>query len=298
VSTIETRPPRQSDDSIPDEFDQICTKALSKRPADRYSTALDMAKALRSAVAKQAVGERSAVRPWMLVGAAAAVAIGAFMFLRGRPTEEAKSVGASPASLAATAGSTSAAGSPTAPVAAPAPELNLEIHYQRKNETENFEILTDKDSPLANGDRVQVHVTTAKPQYYYVYWYDPAGESRRLWPEDPATQEKLTELALPSERDRWLWIEGSNGNEMVIAGAAEEPLDGKALAALETTPSFAKGTHALTAPLMLPITSVASAERGLGAGTVVSRKTPLDVKFEDLLKSDFVTYRGIVVPHE
>ena len=83
---------------------------------------------------------------------------------------------------------------------------------------------------------------------------------------------------------------------MVVAGASDKPLDETALAALEHTPSFAQGNRMLTAPLMLPI-STATTERGLGK-TVVSRKNPLDVKFEDLLHADFAAYRGIVVPHE
>jgi serine/threonine protein kinase/formylglycine-generating enzyme required for sulfatase activity len=43
----EPRPPRQLDDSIPKELDRICLKALAKRAADRYSTALDLADDLR-----------------------------------------------------------------------------------------------------------------------------------------------------------------------------------------------------------------------------------------------------------
>ncbi len=43
----EPRPPRQIDGAIPRELDRICLKALSKRAADRYSTALDFAEDLR-----------------------------------------------------------------------------------------------------------------------------------------------------------------------------------------------------------------------------------------------------------
>jgi hypothetical protein len=104
----------------------------------------------------------------------------------------------------------------------------------------------------------------------------------------------MTELALPPGRDKWFTIDGSRGNEMVVVGATEKPLDGAALAALEQTPSFAAGTHTVSGPLLLPITGT---ERGLGA-IVTSRKSPLDSRFEDLLHADFVTYRGMVVPHE
>jgi formylglycine-generating enzyme required for sulfatase activity len=46
ITTVEPRPPRQLDDTIPKELDRICLKALSKRAADRYSTALDLAEDL------------------------------------------------------------------------------------------------------------------------------------------------------------------------------------------------------------------------------------------------------------
>lgn len=41
-------PPRQIDESIPRELERICLKAMSKRSADRYTTARDMAEDLRS----------------------------------------------------------------------------------------------------------------------------------------------------------------------------------------------------------------------------------------------------------
>jgi serine/threonine protein kinase/formylglycine-generating enzyme required for sulfatase activity len=48
IATLEVRPLRQWDDSIPKELERICLKALSKRAADRYLTAKDMADDLRS----------------------------------------------------------------------------------------------------------------------------------------------------------------------------------------------------------------------------------------------------------
>jgi serine/threonine protein kinase/formylglycine-generating enzyme required for sulfatase activity len=47
ITNQEPRPPRQHDDRIPQELDRICLKALSKRAADRYSTAADLAADLR-----------------------------------------------------------------------------------------------------------------------------------------------------------------------------------------------------------------------------------------------------------
>src|SRR5437763_4400605 len=47
IATVEPRPPRQIDDTIPKELERICQKALSKRASDRYSAAKDMAEDLR-----------------------------------------------------------------------------------------------------------------------------------------------------------------------------------------------------------------------------------------------------------
>ena len=45
----EPRPPRTIDDAIPPELETVCLKAMAKDPAQRYSTAKDMAAELREA---------------------------------------------------------------------------------------------------------------------------------------------------------------------------------------------------------------------------------------------------------
>jgi formylglycine-generating enzyme required for sulfatase activity/energy-coupling factor transporter ATP-binding protein EcfA2/predicted Ser/Thr protein kinase len=47
IATIEARPPRQWDDTIPKELERICLKSLSKRASERYTTSKDMADDLR-----------------------------------------------------------------------------------------------------------------------------------------------------------------------------------------------------------------------------------------------------------
>ena len=84
VVTIEARPPRQLDDSVPDELDRICTKALSKRPADRYSTALDLAAALRTAVAPPPQIGPGPAGCWLVAAGVAAIFIAAFWLVRSR----------------------------------------------------------------------------------------------------------------------------------------------------------------------------------------------------------------------
>src|SRR5262249_25832041 len=47
ITTVEVRPPRQVDDTIPRELERICLKALAKRASERYTTARDLAEDLR-----------------------------------------------------------------------------------------------------------------------------------------------------------------------------------------------------------------------------------------------------------
>src|SRR5205823_6480489 len=47
ITSMEVRPPRQWDDTIPKELERICLKALSKRASERYTTAKDLAEDLR-----------------------------------------------------------------------------------------------------------------------------------------------------------------------------------------------------------------------------------------------------------
>jgi serine/threonine protein kinase/formylglycine-generating enzyme required for sulfatase activity len=59
ITSMEARPPRQWDDTIPKELERICLKALSKRASERYSTAKDMADDLRHFLAAASVEEKS-----------------------------------------------------------------------------------------------------------------------------------------------------------------------------------------------------------------------------------------------
>src|SRR5262249_5038715 len=62
ITSLEVRPPRQWDDSIPKELERICLKALSKRSADRYTTARDLADDLRHFLEQSTEQEKEALR--------------------------------------------------------------------------------------------------------------------------------------------------------------------------------------------------------------------------------------------
>ena len=64
----EPRPPRSIREDIPADLEAICLKCLARRPVDRYTTAGDLAAALRSQPGQQFQG-----RSWLIGGAAAVV---------------------------------------------------------------------------------------------------------------------------------------------------------------------------------------------------------------------------------
>jgi serine/threonine protein kinase len=59
ITDFEPRPLRQIDETIPKELERICFKAVSKRAADRYLTAKDMADDLRYFLAEQAASRQA-----------------------------------------------------------------------------------------------------------------------------------------------------------------------------------------------------------------------------------------------
>src|SRR5207244_3406292 len=60
IMTLEPRPLRQIAEDIPKEVERICLRALSKRAAERYLTAQDLADDLRHFLAEQSVSRQSA----------------------------------------------------------------------------------------------------------------------------------------------------------------------------------------------------------------------------------------------
>jgi serine/threonine protein kinase/formylglycine-generating enzyme required for sulfatase activity len=63
IRHVDVCPPRQRDDGIPKELERICLKALSRRAADRYPTALDLADDLRHYLTQTEDEEQAIPRP-------------------------------------------------------------------------------------------------------------------------------------------------------------------------------------------------------------------------------------------
>ena len=282
IATVEPRPARQIDDTIPPELDRICLKALSKQMSERYSTALDLAKDLRSFIADQSAPARP--RHMLAWGACAAVAIAVLAALvpwtGGRP--EQSKPGSTAAALAAAAAASTARQPP-----------ELDVHFQRAQEHGTFRKLSARDVPLRNGDKVQLHVRGVKPGYLYLYWYDQAGKPNRLWPADPQQQRAVQQVSLPNADQLWFKVDGKPGIEMILAAMTDSPVSAAELDKFEGRFAFSSPVPSISTLLPLPVTHT----RGITT-VVESAKGPLSPSFEKALKAKFPDYRGMVLPHE
>jgi formylglycine-generating enzyme required for sulfatase activity len=63
ISTREAQPPRQLDPNIAPELERVCLKALSKRAADRFATAMELAEDLRHWLTESAEPGAAGVQP-------------------------------------------------------------------------------------------------------------------------------------------------------------------------------------------------------------------------------------------
>jgi serine/threonine protein kinase len=61
IKTVEVRPPRQCDETLPRALEEICLRALSKRLSERYPTAMDFADDIRQALAGGGMGRAPAI---------------------------------------------------------------------------------------------------------------------------------------------------------------------------------------------------------------------------------------------
>ena len=203
-------PPRVMDNSISPELERICLKALAKSPADRYTTAADMARDLRNAV-----GGRPIQRPkWPMLAAAAAatILIAALGFTALNEDGVLKSAGL---------------GSLPAPAAATIEpqEIRFDLHVQPNAQAAAKSIRLEEIDNLTTGDGLQIKANIDKPGYFYCLWYRPngavdlLGEERLERPVD-AIHEPGVGPQLP-----WATIGSDNaGQHLIVAFTKPTPL--------------------------------------------------------------------------
>jgi hypothetical protein len=256
IQQQEPRPPRQLDDTIPRELDQICLKAMAKRVTERYSTARDLAEELRQwqaanlgqtgrpggtgnstarvapvpAIAADAglggmastpPGPARGGRGWLIsAGALLAVVLMVamyFVWLRPSLFRESRAV---------------------PPLAG---WIDLRVWDQANPRRRDRRLNQAGALPLKPGDLARVEAQVNRPAYVYLIQLDTLGRPVPLYPwqpgswvQRPATEQPVDHVWLPEDPEGgWPVGAGERGMETLMLLARETPLPGEVdLAAL------------------------------------------------------------------
>ncbi len=179
--------PRTTSDTIPRAVEDICLKALSKSPADRFRTAKDLSQALR-----RTQRPRRHWLPW--AGMAALVA--SLVVLLVVPSWHHELL--------------------------PSPPLEqLAVRYLRADLRRQNKV-GDYPVPQAlprTGDEIQLTAHLSRKAYLYLLVFDSSGKPKLCWPSDldqPTPRLDVSTSVLPPN---------GKGMMLVLCGATERPLD-------------------------------------------------------------------------
>ena len=214
-------PPRTLDPSISKDLEAICVKAMAKNPADRYTTAVDMADALRDAVAVTSATRnggppRRIVYLATLGGLPMLLLLGLWYWL------------VPPTSIPPT---------PIPPIDEPAVKVIVLRDFEEYD-------VTDYQSewvlPLSDGDPVRLGIQLNQPGHVYALLLSEHEPADWIYPEAPQSQiaAKSREFAFPSSSDSespkeptyWeLDTKQQRGLKMFLIAVTDEPLPPEAI---------------------------------------------------------------------
>jgi hypothetical protein len=292
------------DDKIPAALEEVCLKAMSKSPADRFRTAGDMAAALRSAMSAAPPSRRGLWYTLAAGGAAAAIALGIWgPWHKHDRNAHAGAVSPSESTTAEIAKLIAEKiGNQTVHLQAGTPKLAID--YQRASETGVFNPYDGHKLVLREGDRLQFHISILgdEPRYLYVYCYDVDGKPDRKWPSDADLdqQQPLRHLDLPDPNNENMWypVDAERGAETVLVAVRSEPLAADMIKQLDQMPAYSSGRIRLDDVFHFASEKLSQEiSRGLG-GVVQSLKNPLSGDFQQNLNNNFDIFHGMVIPHQ
>jgi serine/threonine-protein kinase len=232
VGSDEPPPPvRKLCAGMPPKLEAICLKCLQKDPADRYTSALELAQELRAwldrfkssdvpLVARtgsdlregcspapssptQSVSRRR-VKAWLIATLILIpLAAGISLAWRGGPHAS------NPVKIEA-----------------------FDVFRGRKEDPTMT--LTATPGPLDNDDGVAVKCRLSRPAYPYLFWVHSHGDVETLYPEDQRRHLPVAEFRWPPDASKTeKIINGAPGTELAILVVRDEPLGAEALARLK-----------------------------------------------------------------
>ncbi|MDA1012832.1 MAG: serine/threonine-protein kinase [Planctomycetota bacterium] len=201
-------PPRQFNDAIDENLQDIVMKCLQEDINDRYSTANDLADALQK---WRTAGTGSNAWKWVIPSVAVVMLTVLGWWLNSDPP-------------------------PQPPPAPPTSDPNVTLDVTRaffsptngERVSQTFSEATDEFS-IELGNDVQIKAKLDRPAYVYVLWIEADGSVTPMYPWqnfkwDQRPADKLvTEITLPDDRSGWE-VGGPPGIETIVLFARDEPL--------------------------------------------------------------------------
>jgi len=216
VLGCEPKPIRQICPDVPSELERICLKCLRKPPAERYSTAGDMAEDLRrflQAAEGPALAERPFTsKPRSRLGAHWRVAVS--LVVAGSLLGLGWMWQSRPMPLDAT--------------------IDVQIWDPGDGLRRGVSIRDVRALPVRPGDQVRLNITVNRPAFAYIFWIDSQGKVNPVYPWEagdwrrlPKLEGRVDSLRLPAMASRaWTVAPGPAGMETITILLCERAWQG------------------------------------------------------------------------
>ncbi len=200
------KPLRQIDPAIPHRLQQVCSRCMQIRPADRYGATVDVVKELRqweSGTSRRRIGV--ALAGWSLLAVLLVVA----SFVPRAPGSRA------PGTLGPLTGT-----------------VDLLVWSSRDPDRQAELLGSGNARPVQPGDHMRIQARLNRSAFIYLLWIDSRGEVLPIfpwragrWNDIPAEQHMRMTLALPeAQNEAWTMDEGGAGMETLLLLARVTPL--------------------------------------------------------------------------
>jgi hypothetical protein len=249
----EPKPPRQIDDTIPLQLEQIVLKCLRKEIANRYTTAKDLADELRlwlndtglpSSISTSSSGAHSTTiktdqqsprKPLTAIvrtkGYSLTLAVGlaglliaiGLIWLKRREQDTLGVVG-SPLDGAVTGGAPLPSSKLTA-------TIDVRLWEPDDEKRRGLSLAEPGMLPLKTGDKIRIEANVSDPAYLYLIWIGSDGNASPVYPwkpgdwhDRPEDEEPVTRISLPKQHGVGWPMQGAAGMESLLLLVRKTPL--------------------------------------------------------------------------
>jgi len=240
----EPKPPRQINDEIPADLESICLQCLSKDVTDRFSTAADLAHALRDSVPSSSATTLPFVQRhyawWILPGVISVLVMVGIVILSNLPAENEKMMtpeadtakqpfdGGVLDNRPEIAGLLQLVYDETLDGSSPSAWIQIET-AEHTGATTGWHPLTN-GAYLSSGDRYRIVLRAPEQTYFYVFQIDTGGRVDWVFPQNSASRYSTgsnpvpanTTVKVPENKGMAFFLDENTGIEHVYVVATRQ----------------------------------------------------------------------------